>query len=551
MRQRAIEVARELNLLHVGDNRAIDLSGGQKKLLELGRALMAEPKLIMLDEPAAGINPTLAKKLGEHILALKARGITFLIIEHNMGLVAALCDHVVVLVQGKPLHRRPLRRSARRPARAGSLHGASGMMLSVTNVVAGYGAHDEVLKGVGITVAERELVVLIGPNGAGKSTLLKSIAGFLKPREGAITFEGKPIGGLRPREITRQGIAFVPQEANVFPSLSVEANLEIGGYVDRRATKERMQAIFARFPMLAERRAQEARTLSGGQRQMLAVAMALMAAPRLMLLDEPSAGLSPAASAELFASDQGAAPRRHDCHHGRAERARCTCDCGSRLSAGRRLQRARGTTRARSPRMRRYVTHSLAADRCYHRINIKGGLSCPSRLITRRNALLTGAGAIAAPFVITTPGFGQTGPIKIAGLVSLDRLGLAVRTEQPHRASGGGRSGERRGRPARPQARISLRGRPDQRRSRRARRAQADRRRQGAGDHERVGVRGRQRGAAALLGKQGDDAGDLGRRLDRGAAAPGLFRAHAAAHRSAGPGNSPSSFSRRRRRALT
>jgi branched-chain amino acid transport system ATP-binding protein len=174
------------------------------------------------------------------------------------------------------------------------------MMLSVTNVVAGYGAHDEVLKGVGMTVAERELVVLIGPNGAGKSTLLKSIAGFLKPREGAITFEGKPIGGLKPREITRQGIAFVPQEANVFPSLSVEANLEIGGYVDRRATKERIQANFARFPILAERRAQEARTLSGGQRQILAVAMALMAAPRLMLLDEPSAGLSPAASAELF-----------------------------------------------------------------------------------------------------------------------------------------------------------------------------------------------------------------------------------------------------------
>ena len=173
-------------------------------------------------------------------------------------------------------------------------------MLSVTNIVAGYGAHDEVLKGVGITVAERELVVLIGPNGAGKSTLLKSIAGFLKPREGAITFEGKPIGGLKPREITRQGIAFVPQEANVFPSLSVEANLEMGGYVDRRATKERIKAVYARFPVLAERRAQEARTLSGGQRQMLAVAMALMAAPRLMLLDEPSAGLSPAASAELF-----------------------------------------------------------------------------------------------------------------------------------------------------------------------------------------------------------------------------------------------------------
>jgi branched-chain amino acid transport system ATP-binding protein/neutral amino acid transport system ATP-binding protein len=174
-------------------------------------------------------------------------------------------------------------------------------MLAVTNVVAGYGAHDEVLKGVGMTAAAGELVVLIGPNGAGKSTLLKSIAGFLKPREGAIVFEGQPIGGLKPREITRRGIAFVPQEANVFPSLTVEANLEMGGYVDRRATKGRLQSCYARFPILAERRKQDARTLSGGQRQMLAMAMALMAAPRLMLLDEPSAGLSPAAAQELFA----------------------------------------------------------------------------------------------------------------------------------------------------------------------------------------------------------------------------------------------------------
>jgi branched-chain amino acid transport system ATP-binding protein len=174
-------------------------------------------------------------------------------------------------------------------------------MLAVDNVVAGYGAHDEVLKGIGLTVAEGEMVVLIGPNGAGKSTLLKSIAGFLKPRAGAIAFEGRPIQGLKPREITRSGLAFVPQEANVFPSLSVEANLEMGGYVDRRATKDRMRDVFARFPVLAERRTQDARTLSGGQRQVLAVAMALMAAPRLMLLDEPSAGLSPTASAELFA----------------------------------------------------------------------------------------------------------------------------------------------------------------------------------------------------------------------------------------------------------
>jgi branched-chain amino acid transport system ATP-binding protein/neutral amino acid transport system ATP-binding protein len=173
-------------------------------------------------------------------------------------------------------------------------------MLAVNNLVAGYGAHDEVLKGISITAEAHELVVLIGPNGAGKSTLVKAIAGLLKPREGSIMFEGKAIHGAKPREITRRGIAFVPQEANVFSSLDVEANLEMGGYVDHGAVRARMEAVFARFPILAERRSQQAGALSGGQRQVLAVAMALMAAPRLILLDEPSAGLSPAASAELF-----------------------------------------------------------------------------------------------------------------------------------------------------------------------------------------------------------------------------------------------------------
>ena len=103
LRQRAIEIARRLEILGVGDDRAADLSGGQKKLLELGRALMADPKLILLDEPAAGVNPALAKRLAEHILQLKAQGLTFLVIEHNMGLIAELCDHVVVLAQGRRL----------------------------------------------------------------------------------------------------------------------------------------------------------------------------------------------------------------------------------------------------------------------------------------------------------------------------------------------------------------------------------------------------------------------------------------------------------------
>ena len=180
------------------------------------------------------------------------------------------------------------------------------MMLSVTNVVAGYGAHDEVLKGVGITVAERELVVLIGPNGAGKSTLLKSIAGFLKPREGAITFEGKPIGGLKPARDHPAGHR-LRAAGGERVSLAQRRGQPRDGRLRRppRDAKSACRRPSRAFPMLAERRAQEARTLSGGQRQMLAVAMALMAAPRLMLLDEPSAGLSPAASAELFALIKG------------------------------------------------------------------------------------------------------------------------------------------------------------------------------------------------------------------------------------------------------
>ena len=103
LRARAIEVLRRLEILAVGDNRAEDLSGGQKKLLELGRALMADPKIVLLDEPAAGVNPALAKRLAAHILALKAQGLTFVVIEHNMGLIAELCDHVVVLAQGRLL----------------------------------------------------------------------------------------------------------------------------------------------------------------------------------------------------------------------------------------------------------------------------------------------------------------------------------------------------------------------------------------------------------------------------------------------------------------
>ncbi|OJY65137.1 MAG: ABC transporter ATP-binding protein [Rhodospirillales bacterium 70-18] len=173
-------------------------------------------------------------------------------------------------------------------------------MMQAIGVVCGYGAADEILKGAELTVEPRQLVAIIGPNGAGKSTLLKAVAGLLRLKSGRITLEGRAIEGLSPRARAKAGIAFVPQEANVFPTMTVRENLEMGGFLESRAAGARIEALFARFPLLAEKRRQAARTLSGGQRQVLAMAMALMVQPKLLLLDEPSAGLSPKAAETLF-----------------------------------------------------------------------------------------------------------------------------------------------------------------------------------------------------------------------------------------------------------
>jgi len=172
--------------------------------------------------------------------------------------------------------------------------------LEVAGVVAGYGAADEILKGIDFRVETGEIVCIIGPNGAGKSTLLKVIAGLLKPKSGRVQLGDADITARAPRDIARAGLAYVPQEANVFPSLSVKENLEMGGYVSGAAAAQRIEAAFTRFPVLGTKRRHAARTLSGGERQILAMAMALIVEPRVLLLDEPSAGLSPVAAERLF-----------------------------------------------------------------------------------------------------------------------------------------------------------------------------------------------------------------------------------------------------------
>ena len=173
-------------------------------------------------------------------------------------------------------------------------------LLCVEGLVVGYSAADEVLKGVDFSVDTGEIVGVIGPNGAGKSTLLKSIAGLLKPGRGSIRMNGESIGGRAPRDISRMGVAYVPQEQNIFPTMSVRENLEMGGYIDPAGCGRKIELAFERFPILSKRRRVESRALSGGERQILAMAMALMVEPKVLLLDEPSAGLSPIAAEDLF-----------------------------------------------------------------------------------------------------------------------------------------------------------------------------------------------------------------------------------------------------------
>ena len=169
----------------------------------------------------------------------------------------------------------------------------NGAVLVAEDLVAGYLPEVDILNGVSLSVREGEIATLVGPNGAGKSTLIKTIFGLLSPRRGRVLLRGEDISGLEPHTITRRGMSYVPQLDNVFPSLTVEENLEIGS-LDRSLTRERIGDMYEVFPRLGERRTQAAGTMSGGERQMLAMARALMPKPHVLLLDEPSAGLAPA-----------------------------------------------------------------------------------------------------------------------------------------------------------------------------------------------------------------------------------------------------------------
>ncbi len=174
-------------------------------------------------------------------------------------------------------------------------------LLRAERLTAGYGKMP-ILHGVTLEVRHGEMVSVIGPNGAGKSTAFKTIVGFLRPSDGRVVFDGQDITGLRPDQVLHRGLAYVPQGRIVFPQMTVLENLEMGAYIERdgRRIREALERVYALFPILAARRRQRAGTMSGGEQQMVAIGRALMTTPKLVLLDEPSLGLSPKFVALIF-----------------------------------------------------------------------------------------------------------------------------------------------------------------------------------------------------------------------------------------------------------
>jgi ABC-type branched-subunit amino acid transport system ATPase component len=175
-------------------------------------------------------------------------------------------------------------------------------LLEVKDLYAGYQKLD-ILQGINIYVEEGEIVCVIGPNGAGKSTVFKAVYGFIKIRKGQVLFDGRDVTNYRPQQLLRAGISIVPQLRSVFPQMTVLENLEMGMYLekDKSRVRQRINEIFDLFPRLAERARQNAGTMSGGEQRMLEIGRALMTNPRLLLMDEPSAGLAPLITEAIFA----------------------------------------------------------------------------------------------------------------------------------------------------------------------------------------------------------------------------------------------------------
>jgi branched-chain amino acid transport system ATP-binding protein len=334
-KRRALELLDFVGIARLAHEPGGNLSYGQRKLLELASMLVADPAILLLDEPAGGVNPTLIGHLGDRIRDLNRDGKTILVVEHNMEFVMSLCSRITVLREGTALisgtpdevrsdpavldaylggeddasaQQELAEEASHAPAlsvtpvrREREKLGESTSLLTLRGVTAGYGGGD-ILKDVTLDVPRGSITCVVGPNGAGKSTLMATISGLLRPRLGEITFDGHVISGSTPKQILTRGLSQIPQAHSLFVDMTVRENVEMGAFTvdDGALVRKRLAVVEELYPIVRERADEKAGALSGGQQRLVEFARCLMLDPSLIMLDEPSMGLDPQTRQMVF-----------------------------------------------------------------------------------------------------------------------------------------------------------------------------------------------------------------------------------------------------------
>jgi ABC-type branched-subunit amino acid transport system ATPase component len=318
LRAESAELMRFVGLEAYIEARADSMPYGALKRLEIARALALKPRILFLDEPAAGLNTKETLDVDALVRKVADSGVTVVLVEHDMKMVMNLSDRILVLDYGKKLAEGTGDEVRRNPDVIAAYLGIQApqedsapalslpqtkpadVLLRVSGMESCYG-RIKALKGINLEVRRGETVALVGANGAGKTTFLRTLSGVQPLSAGSIHFEGEDISTVRSDQRMRRGICQSPEGRQVFGPLTIEDNLRLGAYTQARAhVEEDLARVFDMFPILKEKRLLPAGTLSGGQQQMLAIGRALMGRPQMLLLDEPSMGLAPLLVQEVF-----------------------------------------------------------------------------------------------------------------------------------------------------------------------------------------------------------------------------------------------------------